>query len=545
MNITSPRSSNSPSRPRRICLLEDDPDSADAVRSVLHGAGYDVECYQTGRQALQALHEQPADLILLDLRMPDMDGWEFRVAQRADRDLSNIPVVIMTGDRSAQAAAIDADCSLNKPISSEALVATVQRVLRDSAHKRFAASLEETGRLASLGGVASGVGHEVNSPLAWAMANLELMEEALPAFGADLLELGGHDRSMAAQEVVERLSRKLVRLQEQLREGREGLRRVHLIVRNLQNVCRGAQDQRTSMDVHEALEVSVTMALRQLEDHAQITRAYGTVQRIWGNEARLSQVFQHLLIHAGHSIPAGHSHENSIRITTYQEADQVVIEIQDTGQGMSDAQMARVFGPISTEGEPHCGTSLGLPLCRDIVEGYEGRLDAFSDLEHGNRFTVRLPCELKARSLAESTQPVLAPAQAQTAVPSGAPRRSRLWIVDDEPAVARVVGRMLGETYDVLISGSPTDVLLRLRAGESFDVMLCDVMMPEMSGAELATHIEEDWPELVRRIVFMSGGALSPSLQAFVTQPGRTFVEKPFAAVELRETVTRMVKTVS
>src|SRR5262249_33610647 len=103
----------------RILLLEDDPDVLESMAQILRDAGYSVEACRNGRDALSALGERPADLIVLDLMMPVMDGWEFRAAQRADRAISHIPVVVITGDESAKAAAIHADSSLKKPLTAQ------------------------------------------------------------------------------------------------------------------------------------------------------------------------------------------------------------------------------------------------------------------------------------------------------------------------------------------------------------------------------------------------------------------------------------------
>lgn len=208
------------------------------MSDTLRDAGYEVDCYCDARLALGSLRAQPADLILLDLRMPEMDGWQFRVAQRADSDISGIPVVIMTGDTSPQAAAIDADGSLNKPVGAAELIATVERVLRNNKRRRFAASLEETSRLASLGTLASGVGHEVNNPLAAAMANLELMQDSLRSLSVELAELDGSRSNAGVRE-------KVALMEEHLGEGRKGLERVRLVVRNLQSVCRRLDDEET------------------------------------------------------------------------------------------------------------------------------------------------------------------------------------------------------------------------------------------------------------------------------------------------------------
>src|SRR5262249_30497966 len=152
-------------------------------------AGYSVEVCRNGREALERLREDPADLVLLDLMMPVLDGWEFLAIQRADRSIADIPVVAISGDSSAKAAAVKAEKYLKKPFGSNELVAAVERVLLDKERKNLAAHLEETERLALLGSIAAGVGHEINNPLSFTMGNLELSEAAITAIRGELAEL--------------------------------------------------------------------------------------------------------------------------------------------------------------------------------------------------------------------------------------------------------------------------------------------------------------------------------------------------------------------
>jgi CheY-like chemotaxis protein len=119
--------------------------------------------------------------------------------------------------------------------------------------------------------------------------------------------------------------------------------------------------------------------------------------------------------------------------------------------------------------------------------------------------------------------------------------RSSAWVVDDEPLVAQVISRFLRSEYEVLVADGPRDVLRRLAAGERFDVLVCDVMMPDMSGVELGMLIERDWPELASRIVFVSGGVLSKEMSDFIHEPHRTFLDKPFDARALGATIHRIV----
>lgn len=526
----------------RVCLLEDDANSALSTSAVLSEAGYEIECHCDGHTALQRLREEPADLILLDLQMPVMDGWEFRVAQRADDTIADIPVVIMTGDASAKAAAIHANSSLMKPFGVRELLTTVERVLIEHEHRKLIESVARTGRLAVFGAIASSVGHEVNNPLSSAFATLDLIEQSLPACLVDLSELQALERTTKEHAALERLGHRFATIDHQVGDGQRALKRVQMVVRNLQNLCLRADDVRQRVDIRYVIDQAIAMIVHELDSRALLTRSLGQVDEIWGNESKLIQVVAHLLTKAAQTILPGQVRDNSIHVATRQERGHVVIEIADSGNELSAESMTRVFEPAATrEGDSNRpGLGLGLPLCRDIIEAHDGQLEVHTQRGCGSRFVVRLPCVDVEDSPAASTMP---PGQAVLPSPaSEAGARPRVWIVDDEVALAGAIGRLLQREYEVTVTNGPHDVLLRLATGEAFDVMVCDVMMPEMTGVELAERIEASWPLLARRIVFMSGGALSPSLSAVATADDRLFIAKPFVSAELHEIVARAAK---
>ncbi len=538
--------STPPTRAPRVFLLDDDPDTGESMRAVLVGAGYEVECHCDGRTALARLRECPADLLLLDLRMPMMDGWEFRVAQRADSAIADIPVVIMTADTSAKAAAIHADGSLLKPFGTEELLSTVARVLVEHDHHRLIEGLEQAGRLAVLGTVASSVGHEVNNPLLFAMASLALIERFLPDCRQDLALLEGPSRTAAEREVIDRLRQRIDAVDKHVADGRSGLQRVQVVVRNLQDLCLQADDERHPIAVHRVIEAAIETAWHTLLSRPQLTRDYAPIPDVWGNETRLTQVIIHILIHAARTDLATDSLQNEVRLATRSENGYVVIEIAGSAPSAASDALTRVFEAAPELGGTR-GIGLGLPLCREIIEAHQGQLEVDIRPDSGNRFVVRLPCyasgvwpavtsKALSRAPANPAAPLAVPAV--PAVAQRAEPRVRLWIVDDEQPLARIIGRLLAREYDVLVSSGSNDVLTRLSAGERFDVLLCDVMMPEMTGVELAEHIEMRWPELKRGIVFMTGGALAPTLNAFVTAPGRLLLTKPFGSDEVRAMVT-------
>ena len=165
----------------RLLVVEDDDMIREALTELLRDEGAIVMAAQNGREALVTLRAcDGADLILLDLMMPVMDGWEFRVDQRADPRLSAIPLIAMSADMSAKARAIAADAYLRKPLDFNELVGRIRTVLDHAAADRAAA----TDTAAAFATMAAEIAHEINNPLTYLMANLQVLAERLPA-GAD------------------------------------------------------------------------------------------------------------------------------------------------------------------------------------------------------------------------------------------------------------------------------------------------------------------------------------------------------------------------
>ena len=423
-------SARAPSRTKpRVCLLDDDASSAEITSAALSDAGYEIECYGDGHEALARLREHPADLILLDLQMPMMDGWEFRVAQRADDAISDIPVVIMTGDSSAKAAAIHADGSLLKPFGIATLLSTVERVLVEHKQRMLIDGVERTGRLAVFGAVAGNVGHEVNNPLSSAFATVDLIVQSMPACRGDLSVLQASAQTPQEREAVGRLGQRFTLIEEQLREGHRALRRVQMVVRSLQNLSLHADEVRQRVDVHRVIEQAITMAAPVLDSRALLTRKLTEVPAIWANESKLVQVIADLLTKAARTIAPGEIRDNNIQIATHQERGCVVIEISDSGTDLSAASLARVFeSPIAREGDStRPGLGLGLPLCRDIIEAHDGELEVHAQRGAGSRFVVRMPCVIDEGSTAPASMP--ASTGDLSVAPLAGVARPRLWIV--------------------------------------------------------------------------------------------------------------------
>ena len=391
------------------------------------------------------------------------------------------------------------------------------RTLRDTQ-----AQLVQAGKMAAVGTLAAGVGHEINNPLSYIVSNLEHASEETEAL-ALLME--------GPEPVRERLRE----MQQVLREARMGADRVRRIVRDLKTFSRQDEDTRGPVDLRAVMDAAAKMAAGELRPRAQLVRDYAAdVPCVEGNEARLSQVVLNLLINAAHALPEGKPEHNEVRLVLRRGGEgQVVAEVRDTGCGMAPEVLGRIFDPFFTTKPVGVGTGLGLALCHAFVTSMAGRIEVESQVGKGTTFRVLLPA---------ANAPAERAVQAAVVVASSS-ARGRVLVVDDDPLVSSALRRTLAREHDVEVAVSSRQALELLGASPGgYDVILCDLMMPEMTGMELHAHLMETAPEQARRMVFITGGAYTPAARSFLEQVSNPRVEKPFEPDKLRAQVLEAVK---
>jgi PAS domain S-box-containing protein len=363
-------------------------------------------------------------------------------------------------------------------------------------------------RMVAVGTLAAGVAHEINNPLAYISTNLEIIASELPRV------LASKPTQLACDELPALVT-----------DARDGVARVSAIVRDLRALARPEVDARGPVDVVGVLVSSIKMAHNEIRHRARVVAAYEPgLPAVLAHPSRLGQVFLNLLLNAAQAIPEGRAEDNEIRVRAMTRGEHVVVEIEDTGVGISPAIMGRIFDPFFTTKQPGVGMGLGLAISHQIVSTMDGRITVASIPGAGTTFTVTLPAA-RADHRAPSEPPVvLSP-------------RSRILIVDDEPAVARSLSALLSRHHQATAVTHAHDALARLLAGERFDVILCDLMMPDVSGIELYDLLA---PEDRARIVFMTGGAFTQQAREFLAQIECPHVNKPFTERELRAAIEQV-----
>jgi len=386
--------------------------------------------------------------------------------------------------------------------------------IRDLTDRRnLETQLRLSDRLASIGTLAAGVAHEVNNPLAYVCSNLSFLEKLIA------------QPSVPQEELPE--------LREVLAETQEGIRRVRTIVQDLKTFARSDDNHFGPVDVHQAIDGALRLVRKELQYRAELERALEQVPPVHGNEGRLGQVLVNLLVNALQAFHGNDPGRNRVRISCRKQgAGHVVVEVEDNGPGMSPEVRQRIFNPFFTTKPAGVGTGLGLSICQSIIQSMGGEIGVESELGQGCVFRLVLPVSAQvAATLAPDARPV----REQERMPR------RLLLIDTEPAVGTSVRRVLKEVQEVHSVQDVQAALQLLARGERYDAILCDMVLPGMSGVDFLQELERREPGLSRRTGFMSSGTFSPQARELLaSQPGE-LLEKPFEPERLRRFVQRLL----
>jgi signal transduction histidine kinase/ligand-binding sensor domain-containing protein/ActR/RegA family two-component response regulator len=383
---------------------------------------------------------------------------------------------------------------------------------------RLRSKLLVSDRMASLGTLAAGIAHEINNPLAYVTANLEVVAESLAAAPPPP---SPEQRAEHAE------------LQAAIGDAREGAERVRKIVRGLRSFSRSEEEKRQSIALPDVLSAAIRLTSNEVKHRAVLVLELAPTPAVLADDGRLTQVFINLLINAAHAIPEGNTDANRITVRTRAASDgRAIAEIEDTGAGMPPEVLARAFDPFFTTKEVGEGTGLGLSICHGIISGLGGQITIDSAPGRGCLVRVVLP----------PADPAAEPAPPLVPVTSDAlPRRRRVLIVDDEPRVAQALERMLSTDYDLTLVSCGATAIDHITAGVRYDAIISDVMMPNMTGIELFDRLESLAPDQASRVIFLTGGVFTPQTQTRLEAAGNPQLHKPVGAHELRACIAKLL----
>jgi len=383
-----------------------------------------------------------------------------------------------------------------------------------SAQRQLQEKLLLADRFAAVGTLAAGVAHEVNNPLAYLLANLAFVVERLPE-----LQSAGPALGAALDEMTPAL-----------REAITGAQRVKEIVADLKTFSRPELPGGTPVELEPLLDAVLRLLENELKRRAALVREVAPLPRVIGNEARLAQVFLHLLNNALEALPDEDARSNRIRVSAFERGREVVVEVADNGAGIPPEQQRRVFDPFFTTRAVGDGMGLGLSVCHGIVTAMGGRIELSSQPGEGTTVRVTLP-----RADQEKVRPPSDPNRmAMIALP-------RLLVIDDEPLLSGAIRRMLLGEAEVVSCTTIDEAFVMLARGDKFDAILCDLMLPGRGGAEFHAELSVTAPQLAARLGFVTGGAVTEEAQAFVRKHADRVLDKPFSRNALRAMVKSLI----
>ena len=394
--------------------------------------------------------------------------------------------------------------------------------------------LHHAERLVAVGQLAAGVAHEINNPAAYVTTNLCLLDDhrvrlqnayhSLHALMAgDPVSGWPSWRSEQAAEFEATLDES----QDIIRENLEGMSRISSIVRDLKNFSRIERSSIELVHPNQIVNAACNLVQNQIRHKARLIREAGEVPSLNADRHKLTQVVTNLLLNAAHAIPEGDGEQHRVRIRTWHEDRMVHIEVSDTGQGIPLAIQEKIFEPFFTTKKRDKGTGLGVALCADIVRQHKGSIEVRSRPGLGATFSLGLPVD---NGLEPSRVELAAPSRGGR---SPTMRSGRLLFVDDELMLIRAYKRSLAKHYDVVFAEGGQQALDALAEDDAFDLVVCDLMMPQVDGIRVFEHARAHHPHLVDRFLFCSGGAFTPRAREFIATNGNRLIEKPVSPREL------------
>jgi len=404
------------SKKKRILIVDDDTTNLQILARITQGLGHDVIPATTGKTALAALDES-VDMVLLDVMMPDMSGFEVLTEIRSNNLLCDLPVIMVTAltARQDRLTAVEAGANdfISKPIDMTELEIRMRSLLRFKESgdelKRFQKQSALTARLEAIGQLAAGIAHEINTPAQYVSDSFEFVKETCADFirvmvladkwcHEDQQDRQGPAASMRAlleevdsQYIFDELPKTFDRIF-------CGISRISNIVQAMKRFsCVGGVDK-ACVDINESIKTALVVANSELLSIADIaTELDPSVASVSCIPGEINQVLLNIIVNAAHAVAEvvqGTTDKGKIIIKTRRVGNHAEISIKDTGPGIPENIRDKVFHLFFTTKEVGKGTGQGLAISYDIiVNKHGGTIDFESEEGAGTTFYIRLPFE--------------------------------------------------------------------------------------------------------------------------------------------------------
>ena len=378
----------------------------------------------------------------------------------------------------------------------------------DDMRTKLSASYElllRSEKMSMMGQVVAGIAHELNNPLTIVIGNVQLM---------------------MLQEKNEKTVQWLSRVQ-------GGAERASQIVKNLLIFARQKAPERRLIDINSVITKTLDLRLYELRiNNIEVSVDLDpSLPETMADPHQLQQVFLNLLVNAENAMSEAHG-KGLLRIKSQQEDGHLQILFSDNGPGISNENIRRVFDPFFTTKPVGKGTGLGLSICQGIIAEHGGSIDLDNTVGRGCTFAVTIPIQQRERSAAVAAAPE------RTVTPT----RKKILVVQEEPQIRQLfIDVLTGEGYDVYTAANGT-LALELIDQTPYDLIISDVRMEELSGADLYALSKRKRVGLEHRFLFVTGDVLDPDTLQFVKSPGRNWLQKPFDVASLTNAVAELLQ---
>jgi len=407
-----------------IVIVDDLPNNLRILSEILQSGGYNVRPAINGEIALKSITSHLPDLILLDIRMPGMDGYEVCRQLKSDPRTREIPVIFISAlnDIEDKLAAFNAGGAdyICKPFQTEEVLARVathtalfksrqaikarEECLRHSLHdmeaahlrlKEMSGQLLQSEKLVSIGLLAAGVAHEINNPIGFISSNLNILKSYVDSLlrlidEYALLETNAPaDMLKRIDETKQEIDLLFLRqdVVELIGESIDGSGRVRKIVQDLRDFSHPGDAEWRQVNLNTALDSALNLVWNEIKHKAEVIKDYDDVPMVECLYDQINQVLLNLLVNAAQAI----GEKGQITLRTHRENDWVTISIIDNGDGIPPENIEKIFDPFFTTKPVGKGTGLGLSTSYGIITKHGGRIVVDSTPGEGAAFTIWLP----------------------------------------------------------------------------------------------------------------------------------------------------------
>lgn len=418
-----------------ILLVDDTPDNIRFLSAMLLDQGYQVRKALNGQMALKAAQTLPPDLILLDINMPEINGYEVCKRLKADEKTRSIPVIFLSAlndlvdkVQAFQAGGVD---FITKPFQFEEVLVRIetqltiqnlqtqlqtQNVQLQQALdelKKAQTNLIQKEKMVGLGQLVAGVAHEINNPINFISGNLNPARQYIQKL-LNLLQVYQQEYPEPTEAVQQAIAEVdldfiVLDLKKLMDSMQAGVERIHSIILALRIFSRLGEADIKPVDIHESIDSTLLLLQHRLHESSissdiRILKNYTHLPLVNCYASQLNQVFLNLFNNAIDALelkfdPSNSSTETpTIWVSTeLSHTDMITIRIKDNGIGISEELRSRLFNPFFTTKPVGQGAGLGLATSYQIiVEKHKGNLTCESVVGEGTEFMISIPASLQA-----------------------------------------------------------------------------------------------------------------------------------------------------